>query len=176
LAGFLAPIADLWKTQVYAMSKYFNENIDNVIPEEAFTVMPSAELSVTQDVDQGKGDPIIYKYHDKLFASWVEKWNRATPEDILEWFMKKDQTLFMETGIDLWEIASIFKTKEDFIADMERWWNLYNGLSVVKRIYAPGIISVSRRAFGYDHRECVNVKPHYSARYYQLKEQIVKGE
>ena len=35
-------------------------------------VVPSAELSTNQNVDEGKGDPIIYEYHDKLLYQWIE--------------------------------------------------------------------------------------------------------
>jgi NAD+ synthase (glutamine-hydrolysing) len=171
LSGFLAPIADLWKTQVYEMAEYFNQNIHNIIPEEVFTIVPSAELSATQNVDEGKGDPIIYKYHDKLFASWVEKWDRSTPEDFLEWLQEGNGVVEKNLGLDF-ELISLFSTKEDIIADLERWWNLYNGLAIAKRIQSPPLISVSRRSFGFDLRES-QMKAHYSRRYYELKKAIL---
>ncbi|MEI8352269.1 MAG: NAD(+) synthase, partial [bacterium] len=68
LGGYLANIADLWKGEVYALGRYLNRHIYErpVIPEGAFTVMPSAELSPAQAVDEGKGDPLNYAYHDCL--------------------------------------------------------------------------------------------------------------
>lgn len=171
LSGFLAPIADLWKTQVYEMAQYVNQNISNIIPEEVFTIVPSAELSATQNVDERKGDPIIYQYHDKLFASWVEKWDRSTPEDFLEWL--SEGVGAVEKNLDLdFELMSLFSTKDDIIADLERWWNLYNGLAIAKRIQSPPLISVSRRSFGFDLRES-QMKAHYSRRYYELKKEIL---
>jgi NAD+ synthase (glutamine-hydrolysing) len=152
LSGFVAPIGDLWKTQVYEMAKWYNENIGMIIPEEVFTIPPSAELSDVHNVDEGKGDPLIYEYHDLLFKSWVERWNRATPSTILNWI--SDSRLEVELG---WhketQILDLFNSKEELIEDLKKWWNAYNGLAVAKRIQSPPIISVSRRAFGYDHRE-----------------------
>jgi NAD+ synthase (glutamine-hydrolysing) len=165
LAGFLAPIADLWKTQVYEMARYFNENVKDIIPKEVFDIVPSAELSVTHNVDEGKGDPIIYAYHDKLFASWVERWNRAIPEDILMW--KFEMRLEDELGLDF-EIGTIFDSEQAFIDDLERWWNLYSGFSVAKRVVAPPLVTVSRRSFGFDMRES-QLKPYYSKGYAKYK-------
>ena len=154
------------------MSEYFNKNVKNVIPERVFTIPPSAELSLSQAVDEGKGDPIVYKYHDKLFASWVERWNRATPEDILEWYKNNEleEKLELEKGI----LSSIFKSDKDFVDDLERWWNLHNGLAVAKRVYGPSIVTVSRRAFGFDMRETLGTA-HYSKRYFELKKAILSG-
>jgi NAD+ synthase (glutamine-hydrolysing) len=74
LGGFMAPIADLWKGEVYALARHLNQSVygREVIPEGTLSIVPSAELSSTQNVDQGMGDPLIYHYHDRLFASWVE--------------------------------------------------------------------------------------------------------
>jgi NAD+ synthase (glutamine-hydrolysing) len=90
LAGFLAALADLWKFQVYDLARYLNSRVYGfeVIPQDLINLVPSAELSFEQSVDQGKGDPIIYPYHDYLFKAFMEKWNRAAPEDILEWYME----------------------------------------------------------------------------------------
>ena len=101
LAGCLAILGDLWKEDVYALGKHLNENVwgREIIPDDCFTINPSAELSASQDIDQGQGDPFHYPYHDKLFRSWVEHWNRATPEDILEHYAKG--TLFSHIGFQI---------------------------------------------------------------------------
>jgi NAD+ synthase (glutamine-hydrolysing) len=149
--GFMAPIGDLWKGQVYDIAKYINRiNGREIIPVETINVVPSAELSNDQDVTKGKGDPIIYGYHDRLFASWVERWNRATPEDNLRWYL--EGTLEKEIGYD-GKVTDVFHTASDFVKDLERWWKLYTGLAVAKRIQAPPIMAVSRRVFGWDMRE-----------------------
>ena len=171
LGGFLAPISDLWKTQVYEMAKWFNANIKNVIPQGSIDIVPSAELSKEQNVDEGKGDPIRYEYHDLLFASWVERWNRATPEDILEWQLNGQ--LEKELG---WTkgntILSLFNSPADFVADVERWWGCYQGLAVAKRIQAPPVLGLSRRCFGWDHRES-QIGIIYTSRYYDLKRELL---
>lgn len=175
LGGFMAPISDLWKTQVYEMAEWFNKNVKNIIPQGCFTVKPSAELSSDQNVEEGKGDPLIYEYHDKLFASWVERWSRATPEDILEWAyggtLEKNIDWARERGS---VVATVFNGNvKAFIDDVERWWNQYQGMGVAKRIQAPPVMAVSRRAFGFDHRES-QVRPYYTERYYDLKKLLLK--
>jgi NAD+ synthase (glutamine-hydrolysing) len=173
LSGFLAPISDLWKTQVYEMARWFNTNVKNIIPKESIDVVPSAELSENQDVTKGKGDPINYAYHDLLFSSWVERWNRATPEDILTWLM--NGTLEEELGwTNEFRIMDIFDNDiKKFVNDLERWWGCYQGLSVAKRIQSPPVIAVSRRSFGFDHREA-QVGVTYTDKYLELKEKLME--
>lgn len=171
-AGFLAPLADLWKHQVYALGRYLNGTVfqQEIIPEGIFQVVPSAELSPQQAVDEGKGDPIIYPYHDYLFRAFMERWERATPEDILEWYQAK--TLEAHLGCEQGLVERIFHTPEDFIQDLERWWRLYTGMAVAKRIQAPPVLAVSRRAYGFDHREAQNT-PYFTAAYLSLKAKIL---
>ena len=165
-------IGDLWKHQVYALGRYMNEAIFKceVIPEEIFTIRPSAELASTQTVGTG-GDPLIYEYHDYLLASFVENWHKTTPADILRWY--KAGTLAQELGCSKEVIANAFPTPAEFIADLERWWKLFAGFSVAKRIQAPPIMSITKRAFGYDHREA-QLTPYFSREYYKLKEELLK--
>ena len=170
LGGYLANLADLWKGEVYAMGRHINEKVFGrpVIPEGSFTVVPSAELGPAQAVDEGKGDPLVYPYHDCLFRAWVEDWNRSTPEEILEWYL--EGTLEQRLGYT-GRVSDIFATPAQFIADLERWWNQYQGLGVAKRIQAPPVLAVKRRAFGFDHREA-QMGPRYTGRYEQLKKRL----
>jgi NAD+ synthase (glutamine-hydrolysing) len=172
LGGYLANIADLWKGEVYALGRHLNDAVYGrpVIPEGIFTVTPSAELSPDQNVDEGKGDPIQYPYHDCLYRSWVEAWNRATPEDILDWYGAGE--LEARLGYS-GRVASRFPDARSFIADLERWWNLYQGMGVAKRIQAPPVLGVKRRAFGFDHRES-QLGARYTARYQELKTRLLK--
>ena len=55
-----------------------------------------------------------------------------------------------------------------FVADLERWWNLHQGLAVAKRLQAPPVMAVSRRAFGFDLREA-QLGPCYTDRYFMLR-------
>lgn len=171
-SGCLAALADLWKHQVYALGHWLNEQVyaRPVIPAEVFSIVPSAELSPEQDVDAGKGDPLVYPYHDYLFRSFVERWQRATPEDLLSWYL--EGTVEKNLGCEFGLVARIFPTAADFIADLERWWRLYTGMGVAKRIQAPPVLAVSRRAFGFDHREAQN-PVHFTQRYLQLKQQLL---
>lgn len=174
-AGFLAALADLWKHQVYAVAAYVNDQVygREVIPAAVFRLVPSAELSPEQAVDEGKGDPIIYPYHDYLFRAFMEWWNRATPEDILTWYAagELEARLGCESGL----VARTFPGAAEFIADLERWWRLYTGMAVAKRIQAPPVLAVSRRVYGFDHREAQN-GPYFTAGYHRLKEKLLAGK
>lgn len=172
LGGCLAPLADLWKTLVYELAAELNQRFFEtpVIPQSSIDVVPSAELSSEQDVDQNRGDPLIYPYHDRLFASWVERWQRITPEEILEWYAEKSLEEHIQCSVQL---NHLFATPAEFIADLERWWNLYQGMGLAKRIQAPPVLAVTRRAFGFDHREA-QLPAFYSHRYQSLKAQLLK--
>ncbi len=171
-SGFLAALADLWKHQVYELAHYLNDVVygREVVPQGIIDIVPSAELSSAQNVDEGKGDPIKYPYHDYLFRSFIERWQKATPEDVLTWYAEGtvEKNLGCEPGL----VAQYFPTAADFIADLERWWNLFCGMAIAKRIQAPPILAVSRRAYGFDHREAQN-GPYYTRRYRELKEQLL---
>lgn len=171
IAGWLANIGDLWKGQVYEVAKHLNEDCyaRPVIPSGSFTIVPSAELSTFQAVDKGQGDPLIYPYHDRLFQSWVERWDRATPEDVLQWYV--DGRLEQEIGYE-GQVRVLFPTTAAFIADLERWWNLYQGLSVAKRLQAPPVMAVSRRAFGFDQREA-QLGVRYTPAYVELRRRML---
>lgn len=174
LGGYLVLLGDLWKSEVYALGRHLNEEVfrREVIPEGAFTIVPSAELSESQAVDEGKGDPLIYPYHDRLFFSWVQRWNRATPEEILAWYAAG--TLNAELSLENVDVYHLFPDAASFIRDLERWWNLYNGIAVAKRVQAPPILAVSSRAFGFDHREALG-RPFYSSAYLQLRQELLAG-
>ena len=172
ICGAVAPIGDLWKHDVYALGRYLNDKVftSPVIPEEIFTMRPSAELSPEQTVGNG-GDPLVYPYHDKLFALFVESWRKTSPADILRWY--SEGTLAEHLGCPQQLIDETFKDAAAFIADLERWWKLFCGLAVAKRIQAPPIVSISRRAYGYDHREA-QLTPYFSREYYKLKNELLK--
>lgn len=153
LTGFLCPLGDLWKYHVYELANHYNENIycKQIIPKDSLNVIPSAELSKNQNVMENKGDPIQYLYHDFLFRSWVEHWDRKTPEDCLRAYL--DNTLDSLIGCKAGLSRELFPTVDLFISDIERWWQNYQGLAAFKRVQSPPIVSITKRAFGYDHRE-----------------------
>lgn len=170
-AGFFACLADLWKYQIYGLSRYVNDNIfgKEIIPEGTINIVPSAELSNDQAVDEGKGDPIKYDYHDYLFKFLMESWNRAILEDILELYINGnlEEKIGCQKGI----LKKYFKNGHDFVDDLEKWWKQYMGMGVSKRIQAPPILAVSRRSFGFGNRESQN-RIYYTAKYLHLKNKI----
>ncbi|MEG6523788.1 NAD(+) synthase [Desulfotomaculum sp. 1211_IL3151] len=172
-AGFLAATADLWKYQVYELANYLNHQVyrREVIPQGIIDIVPSAELSFEQAVDEGKGDPIIYSYHDYLFRSFVQWWDKATPEDILTWYA--EGILEEKLGCEAGRINKVFPAASEFISDLERWWKQFTGMGVAKRIQAPPILALSPRAFGFDHREAQN-GVYFTKGYLQLKEELMR--
>lgn len=170
-AGFLAATADLWKHQIYALADYLNTGVfrREIIPQGSIDIIPSAELSAAQDIAKGQGDPIIYPYHDYLFAAFIERWQRATPETILRWYAEGVLEERIGTSV---KTADIFPGPHEFIADLERWWNLFAGFAVAKRIQSPPMISVSRRSFGNDLSES-QLPPYYTVAYKKLKDKLL---
>ena len=163
-AGILAATADLWKYQVYALAEHLNVNVygREVIPQGIIDIVPSAELSNAQNVDEGKGDPVHYDYHDHLFKAFVEK--NQLPEDILKAYA--DGRLAMEFGIERSIIDGYFGSYKEFIDDLERWWNLYRGVAVAKRLQAPPSIIVSGKPF---HADDIMNGAYYTQGYLALK-------
>lgn len=172
LAGFLAATADLWKYQMYELAQYLNEEIYGceVIPQSTIDVKPSAELSEQQDITKGLGDPLQYEYHDRLLRSFIEPWNRCTPEDIALAYAENrlEELLALPKPI-----SHYFATATDFLSDLERWWQLQSGFAVAKRIQTPPLIVISRRAYGNDLHESQLI-PYYTDKYYEIKERLLK--
>lgn len=171
-AGFFAALADLWKYQIYELAKYINKNIfkKEIIPEGSINIIPSAELSNAQAVDEGKGDPIKYDYHDYLFKALMESWNRILPEDILQMYI--DGVLEEKIGCEKGIIKKYFKNDLEFVEDLEKWWRQYMGMAISKRIQAPPILAISRRAFGFGNRESQN-RVYYTSKYLYLKNKLL---
>lgn len=167
-AGVLAATADLWKFQVYDLARYLNAEVygREVIPQGIIDIVPSAELSDAQNVDEGKGDPVRYDYHDFLFRAFVEKF--LTPEDILALYL--EEKLEAEIGCSTGLVAKYFPTAQEFVADLEKWWRQYQGIAVAKRIQAPPILAVSARPFG-SFAESQNA-PHFTQKYFELAKKI----
>ena len=151
--GAIAPIADLYKTDVFALARHLNETVfeGEVIPANLYdgTTVPSAELSGAQDVTKGLGDPIRYGYHDAVLRQMIEYRHHLI--DFLEWML--EGSFFDRIGWD-GSIGSLddFAGAEEWIADLE-WIDRQLRVNYFKRIQAPPIIVVSKRAFGFDLRE-----------------------
>ncbi len=162
----VAPIADLYKTQVYDLAKYLNRDKE-IIPTWIIDIVPSAELSDNQDVDKDMWDPIIYEYHDKLLYTLIEMW--IDPETILEKYMDRTINEFLSLEKD---ISQYFETAKDFIEDFEKIYKSFK-INFFKRIQSPPIISVSKRPFWYDLREAQNWV-YFTRKYRKLKDEILK--
>ena len=151
--GAIAPIADLYKTDVFALARRLNETVfgREVIPANLYdgATVPSAELSGAQDVTKGLGDPIRYGYHDAILRQMIEY--RRHLMDFFEWML--DGTFFERIG---WNGSQgsldDFSSAREWVEDLE-WVDRQLRASYFKRIQAPPIIVVSKRAFGFDLRE-----------------------
>ncbi len=170
-AGFLSALADLWKFQVYALARHFNEKIfcREVIPQGIIDIVPSAELSNAQNVDEGKGDPLKYPYHDYLFRAFVE--HDLTPEDILTLY--DNGTLEDELGIEAGLVEKYFPSAYDFTSDLERWWKQFTGMGVAKRIQSPPILAVTDRPYGARHESQNGC--YFTQGYFNLKAKLLGG-
>ena len=173
LAGFLAAQADLWKYQVYQLADYLNHQVfrGEVIPQKTIDIIPSAELSPAQAVEEGKGDPLHYPYHDYLFQTFVESPDRITPEEILVWY--QNSCLEEQIGCSPGLVTQLFPTPVDFISDLERWWNLYTGFAIAKRIQSPPLFAVSSNPLG---KLETQKSTYFSARYVAAKEGLLRGQ
>ena len=138
-----------------------------VIPQGIIDIVPSAELSTAQNVDEGKGDPLKYPYHDYLFCTFVEK--NLTPEEILRWYDSGE--LEKNIGCAKGLVKKYFPTPQDFIADLERWWKQFTGMGVAKRIQAPPILAVTSQPYG-ARAESQNGW-HFTKKYLELKNKLL---
>ena len=175
LGGAIAPIADLYKIQVYELGRFLNEHIfdTEVIPDNLLTgeTVPSAELSEEQDVTRGLGDPIKYDYHDAVLRQLIEY--RHHPCDLLRWYRDGEllERLEWEEGRD-GKFEQYFPDVASWIADLE-WVQRQLWISFFKRIQSPPLIVLSKRAFGFDLRETQSTE--YQPREYeQLKRELLE--
>lgn len=139
MCGGISVIGDLSKTDVYKISNYINEKYEGeIIPKEAFTIKPSAELS------EGQYDPFDYDVVSPIVELFVEE--RDSPAEIVYKFKKKslgtrfNQDVYHNYTEDIFE-----KLVYDTFKLLRR--------SVYKRLQGPPIIAVTGRSFGFDLRE-----------------------
>ena len=172
VSGSVAPIADLYKTEVFELARYLNDIVygREVVPENLLSgeIVPSAELSTAQDVTKGLGDPIKYGYHDAVLRQMIEY--RRHGVDFLQWLL--DGVLLQRL---LWDeetrFREYFSDTKEWIDDLE-WVERQLRINYFKRIQAPPIIVLSKRAFGFDLRE--TQWPAYAPRRYdELKAQVL---
>ena len=152
--GAIAPIADVYKTTVFALARYLNQVIyqSEVIPWNLLNgeVAPSAELSAMHDITKkGCGDPFHYDYHDCVLRQLIEY--RKHPLDLMQWYLQGE--LLERLGYPYAErFCDYFATAAEWLSDLERIDALLRR-GLFKRIQTPPLIVVSKRAFGFDLRE-----------------------
>lgn len=170
MAGFLALIADLVKREVYQLSDYINRRVFRkaVVPKKCFTIKPTAELEENQEDPFDYGNLQYRGYHDEMVRAFTEF--RMNPEWFLDNYIKGtlDSALKLEPG----HISRLFPTKERFISDLERCWNLFTN-SYFKRVQSMPIALVSKRAFGYDLWEAI-LSVHNTDRYLEMKDGLLE--
>jgi NAD+ synthetase len=125
MCGAIAPLGDLYKTQVYALAKHLNATWGGPIPERSITKAPSAELRPDQK-DQDTLPP--YEVLDELLESYLE---RGTPVAQLEKTFSK-----RVPGKPGW-VREILRLLE---------------INEYKRRQAAPVLKVSAKAFGIGRR------------------------
>ena len=154
LDGAVAPIADLYKVQIFELAQYLNEVVygREVIPANLLdrTTVPSAELSAEQDVTQGRGDPILYGYHCAVLRQLIEY--RRHPVELVDWRLDGCLLDRLECTWDEAAFRSAFPDPRSWLDDLE-WVERQLRSSYFKRIQSPPLIVLSKRAFGFDLRE-----------------------
>ena len=169
VGGAVAPLADLYKTQVYELARHLNATRGAPIPAGMLAVKPSAELSAAQNPEQGGGDPFQFEYHDRLLYQMIEL--RRDPEEILADFAagRLEKALGLAPGTTV--VGTFFPDAAAFVADLELVWRRFKG-SFFKRVQAPPIVAVSKRAFGFDLREA-QIGARFTRGYSVLKEKVL---
>lgn len=142
MCGGLSLIGDLSKVDVYKLARYVNARHGSAkIPEEAFTIKPSAELAT------GQFDPFDYPVVSPVVGELVER--RRSPNELLRLFEQRalDPERFPSDIYDKYTTATFTEVVRDSVHRIRR--------SVYKRLQGPPIVIVSERAFGFDLRESI---------------------
>ena len=123
MVGALAVIADLYKTEVYALSHWINEVHfgREVIPSDTLTKPPSAELRPGQkDTDSLPA----YEVLDPLLRAYIEDYSSA-------------EQIAQQQGLDLELVRKVIRLVE---------------IAEYKRQQAAPVLKVSKKAFGTGRR------------------------
>ena len=90
--GAISPLGDLYKTEVFALSKYINKKYGNIIPEGIITRPPSAELREDQEDSHSLPE---YEVLDTILEGLLSY--RLGTKDLIE------------MGLDSEEVSKVFK-------------------------------------------------------------------
>lgn len=149
LVGALMPLGDVHKILVYALGKHMDPH-HNVLPQEMYTLIPSAELSQQQDITRGCGDPFDYFIEAPMGVELIE--NAKTPSELRIEFEQGN------LDPDLWITDHQGKTvyeKMDGVRFEAYAIEVQKAIvrSFFKRVQSPPVPVVSPRAFGLDLHE-----------------------
>lgn len=147
MCGGVSLIGDLSKLDVYRLARHVNrKHGEERIPEDAFSIKPSAELAANQF------DPFDYWVVAPIVGELVE--DRTSPAALVARFEQRalDSTRFVpdaegRTVYDKHTAATFSEVVYDCYRRLRR--------SVYKRLQGPPIIVVTERAFGFDLRETI---------------------
>jgi NAD+ synthase (glutamine-hydrolysing) len=147
MCGGLSLIGDLSKIDVYRLARHANQRHGReIIPEETFRIVPSAELADNQF------DPFDYAVVAPIVGELME--HRASAAELVRQFEARtlDPARFApddqgRTPYDKFTVDSFAAVVADAARRMRR--------SVYKRLQGPPIVVVSERAFGFDLRETI---------------------
>lgn len=147
MCGGISLIGDLSKVDVYRLARYVNAKAGGeIIPEETFTIKPSAELAADQY------DPFDYYVTAPIVSELVER--RHSPAAVVAMF--EQHTLDPGRFVPDAEGRTVYDkhNAETFEAAV---YDAYRRMrrSVYKRLQGPPIVAVTERAFGFDLRETI---------------------
>jgi len=149
LIGAIMPLGDVHKLLVYALGRELDPG-NEVLPPEIFSLVPSAELSENQNVNEGKGDPFDYTIEAPLGVELIE--NRQTPASLRASFVAR--TLDPDLWIPDAQGRTVYdKMTGESLETAAREVRTAIARSFFKRVQSPPNIVVSPRAFGLDLHE-----------------------
>jgi NAD+ synthase (glutamine-hydrolysing) len=147
MCGGISLIGDLSKMDVYRLARYVNQRHGaELIPDDAFQVVPSAELAADQY------DPFDYSVVSPIVGAIVE--TQASPEDLAALFERRALDPARFAPDDRGRTVYDKHTSESFRALVHDTARLMRR-AVYKRLQGPPIVVVSERAFGFDLRETI---------------------
>ncbi|HTM24850.1 MAG TPA: NAD(+) synthase [Vicinamibacterales bacterium] len=147
MCGGISLIGDLSKIDVYNLARYVNRKYGReMIPDETFTITPSAELA------EGQCDPFDYAIVAPIVGEFIER--RTSPEQLAQMFDRRALDPARFKPDDRGRTPYDKHTPESFRAVV---FDAYRRMrrSVYKRLQGPPIVVVSERAFGFDLRETI---------------------
>jgi NAD+ synthetase len=147
MCGGISVIGDLSKVDVYRLARYVNRRHGReIVPEETFTIKPSAELAANQF------DPFDYYVMAPVVTELAER--RRSPSELIVLF--EQQALDPARFVIDPEGRSVYDkhTTDSFRAVVYEAFQRMRR-SVYKRLQGPPILAVSERAFGFDLRETI---------------------